>query len=400
MRRFRRMNSYARGFSCVLLCLSLGYLYLFSIQSQLTLDQESAAIAHHRGLLSEQLRSERLQLLNSLNENSKEENTEKDNGNKGWWKVLEGNVTIHAGIVNNPHEYQYLINNEKLCSGLNSDQPSLLIYVESDVKNFDRRLAIRDTWGELLFQRAINFRIVFLLGNSRDKSTQRLILEENYRYGDVVQENFPESFRNLALKSVMGLKWTTANCANADYVMKTDDDIFIHVPNLLRLLDEEKKRGKTEDYVVCHRNRLRNIIRKGLLDSNAIPKGYQKYLVTKDELPGQYYPAYCAGFGYLMTIETANKLYAAALQTPYFFIEDALITGFVRHKANVLLRDHGAFTLRPPVTPREGSCAFREGRITTQEMGPPEMRELWREINTRGFFCPQVVGYIPNQGNN
>ncbi|XP_067132952.1 beta-1,3-galactosyltransferase 5-like [Centruroides vittatus] len=307
----------------------------------------------------------------------------------GRWIVLPNNVTIHVGNVSNPHNYTYLFKPRRICQTFDPDHLKLLIYIESSALNMERRKAIRDTWGLLALQRALNFRIVFGLGLAGDPRALENISRESYRYDDILQENFSESFRNLALKSVMGLKWAVTHCPEADYFMKTDDDLLIHVPNLLKVL---KKYSPEYRNIICHKNRVRRILRKEL--GERIPPAYGKYMVTDRDLPGQFFPPYCAGMGYVFPQQVAKDLYQAALVTPYFFIEDAYITGFCRQKAGVSLSDHPEITLKPAILTQQGSCAFREGRITSQEITHLQMREIWEEVNTQGYFCPEVIGYI------
>ncbi|XP_076314444.1 beta-1,3-galactosyltransferase 5-like [Tachypleus tridentatus] len=229
-----------------------------------------------------------------------------------------------------------------------------------------------------------------MVGVSPHTDVQHHLAEENVRYGDIVQEDFPDTFKHLALKSVMGLKWSVSFCNNADFVMKTDEDIFVHVPNLLNILHNFY--STKERTLICHFNRVRRILRKDFLDT--VPPHYIKYMVTDKELPGQYFPPYCAGLGYVFPISVGEDLYKAALSTPVFFIEDVYITGFCRYKARVEMYDHPSFTLKPSIHPQQGSCAFSDGRVTSQELEPQELQELWKQVNTQGFFCPQVVGYL------
>lgn len=65
---------------------------------------------------------------------------------------------------------------------------------------------------------------------------QNAITEENRQYNDIIQEKFHDTYNNLTLKSVMMLKWVTSNCAQAKYLMKTDDDMFVNIPALLKTL--------------------------------------------------------------------------------------------------------------------------------------------------------------------
>ena len=64
------------------------------------------------------------------------------------------------------------------------------------------------------------------------------IAEEARTYGDVIQEDFVDSYMNLTLKSVMGLRWAHHHCPELDFFMKTDDDVFVNVPHLLGYLEQ------------------------------------------------------------------------------------------------------------------------------------------------------------------
>lgn len=297
------------------------------------------------------------------------------------WKVLPGNIVVHDGDYDNPHNFAYITNAADTCKHFfDESRTRILIFVESNARNSDRRQLIRSTWALPMLQKALNFKVVFLLGKSRNRIAQDVVDEEFYAYGDIVQENFTESFKHLTLKSVMGLKWTRSHCPEADFIMKTDDDILIHVPNLIQML--AKHRG-TEQLLLCHKNRSRQIIRRG---SPLI-----KYQVSLHELPGSYFPAYCGGFAYVMSRSVLHSLYEASTRTPYFFIEDVYTTGFCRHKAGIELVDHSSISLRPHVTAAQSPCSFAEGRITSQELSAEEMKRIWEALNTRGFFCPVPI---------
>lgn len=48
-----------------------------------------------------------------------------------------------------------------------------------------------------------------------------------------------DSYFNLTLKTVMGLKWKAMFCPQAKIWMKTDDDIFVNLPYLHKAMTEE-----------------------------------------------------------------------------------------------------------------------------------------------------------------
>ena len=65
---------------------------------------------------------------------------------------------------------------------------------------------------------------------------QMQVSNESHEYGDIVQEDFIDTYANLTVKTLMLLKWFTENCADTQYVMKTDDDMYINLVKLLQLV--------------------------------------------------------------------------------------------------------------------------------------------------------------------
>ena len=85
--------------------------------------------------------------------------------------------------------------------------------------------------------------VVRILTYHSEKASYLLlqVVEESRTYGDILQEDFVDSYMNLTLKSVMGLKWASTYCSQTQYLLKTDDDIFVNVPVLLTYLQEASK---------------------------------------------------------------------------------------------------------------------------------------------------------------
>lgn len=303
------------------------------------------------------------------------------------WLVVPGNVTVHVGNKLVEEKISYLINANSLCSTFDNRRHSLLVFVESSVINLAQRQAIRDTWGLKALQMAMNFRVVFILGEDV-RWNQESLMEESFRYGDVVQANITESFRNLGKKSALGIRWSFEYCDRADFILKTDDDLLIHIPNLMEAILSSKD---PETLLLCRENRRQKILRKEFLDK--VPDSYRKYEVPETELPGVYYPPYCSGMAYAFSKAVRTRLLLASQVTPVFFIEDVYMTGFVRYKAGVIIKDNEGITLRPYLKGSQAICAFREGRITSQELNEADMRQMWAELNTQGYFCPKLLGY-------
>jgi len=71
------------------------------------------------------------------------------------------------------------------------------------------------------------------------------------RHKDLVQGNFIDSYRNLTLKAVLGLRWLSQYCRQAPFVIKTDDDTFINIFEIVRLMSENANQSQV-GLVVTH----------------------------------------------------------------------------------------------------------------------------------------------------
>ncbi|KAF2349038.1 Glycosyl transferase family 31 [Trinorchestia longiramus] len=155
--------------------------------------------------------------------------------------------------VINPHHHRLLLNNDRLCD--KGRKVSLFISVLSSVRHFEQRDAVRRTWGSGLSLAPLRARIAFFLASppQQEAHVQSQITIEAQTYGDIIQEDFLDTYHNLTLKSIMALKWAEANCPQAEYFMKTDDDIFVNVPKLLTFLQEQ---SQLRDYFIAGEERF------------------------------------------------------------------------------------------------------------------------------------------------
>lgn len=130
----------------------------------------------------------------------------------------------------------YLIANEGVCR-VPGAAPFLLILVCSALENLNQRNAIRESWGGLRQARGRRVQTLFLLGepNSADPQavSQKKLEEESSAHGDILQATFLDTYRNLTLKTLSGLNWADKHCPTAQYILKTDDDVFVNVPELV-----------------------------------------------------------------------------------------------------------------------------------------------------------------------
>ncbi|KAK3107090.1 hypothetical protein FSP39_006917 [Pinctada imbricata] len=215
----------------------------------------------------------------------------------------------------------YILNNPNACSSYK--KVSCLILVYSKVTYWRVREILRHTWINATLYQPYNVVFMFLIGTSDDPKLQDIIKNESAKYQDIVQGDFVDSYRNLTNKGVMGLRWVTENCRNAEMVIKIDDDAFINIFKLLKDFSHLKERKK---FIYC------NKIEK---DDMPIERNKRnKWYVQEDSFRGySYYPhTYCSGIVVFLSIDIIPSLYRAAMATPFFWVDDFYLFGILPSK--------------------------------------------------------------------
>ncbi|XP_018563735.1 beta-1,3-galactosyltransferase 5 [Anoplophora glabripennis] len=220
-------------------------------------------------------------------------------------------------------DLKYVLNNGDMCE---KDSNILALFIvtsyfaNTETRSSMRRIFTREDL------KLLNFRRVFLLGEApADKFVnQKEVEDESKMFGDIVQGNFIEAYRNLTYKHVMGLKWAKDYCSNAKYVIKMDDDIVVNVervPNLLQSFKLPKSGNFMAGYI------LKNMF--------PIREPANKWYVTPEEYDQNTYPLFVSGWFYVTTPNTSAKLVALSKTTKYFWIDDTYITGILARKLKI-----------------------------------------------------------------
>ena len=111
----------------------------------------------------------------------------------------------------------------------------MLTLVISNPTSFKVREKIRKTWANKTAFPEMT--AVFLVGNTFNEIINKALLEENQKFGDIIQEDFLDTYYNLTLKSIMLFKWSAKYCPNAKLFMKVDEDCGVFKSNLLSYLN-------------------------------------------------------------------------------------------------------------------------------------------------------------------
>ncbi|XP_072171944.1 beta-1,3-galactosyltransferase 1-like [Diadema setosum] len=214
------------------------------------------------------------------------------------------------------HNYAYIHNPSRTCFHENGTRAGiyLLFFVATAPQNFDRREAIRRSFGNELNWPTIDrarSKAVFLLGKTDDATIQGTIDREAVAHGDIVQENFVDSYLNLTRKTVMGMKWVTNYCRHALFVMKIDDDTTVNQSRMMDIVNSSPRVSFITGFVykdpVVDRNRR------------------SKFFLTSEYYPEAKFPDYVKGMGYIMSSDLIESIYHVALTQPFFPFEDVFV---------------------------------------------------------------------------
>ncbi|KAK8772277.1 hypothetical protein V5799_008656 [Amblyomma americanum] len=209
----------------------------------------------------------------------------------------------------------------------------LAVFVHSAPAHFGRRRAIRETWGNasaLAAATAHAMALVFLVGRAAP-GLEGALRAESAAHGDLVMGNFVDSYHNLTYKHVMGLKWVASRCAQARYVLKTDDDVFMDLFQVTAHLLAETGPRAPPGLLMC-----------GLIRRPYVKRSQRsKWRVSFREYRPHRYPPYCSGWAILMSPDVVRDLYRASAGVPYFWVDDVLVTGILAQRLGIVHRDLG-----------------------------------------------------------
>lgn len=270
--------------------------------------------------------------------------------------------------------YPMLINQPGVCD----DKPFLLLAVKSLIPHFDRRQAIRETWGRagVLANRTVV--TVFLLGNTMPADhfpdLLGMLAHEAGLHKDILHWDYRDTFFNLTLKEVLFLEWFSKHCVHAQYILKGDDDVFVNTLQMIALL-EGLSEVQSKDFFI------------GDVITNAVPHRDRKlkYFIPESVFEGTY-PAYAGGGGYLYSGELALRLHNISREVVLYPIDD-VYTGMCLRKLGLVPEKHTGFkTFDIDEKYRSSPCIYRS-LLLVHSRTPQEMLRIWQWIVHSELDC-------------
>ncbi|XP_075527611.1 beta-1,3-galactosyltransferase 5-like [Dermacentor variabilis] len=168
----------------------------------------------------------------------------------------------------------------------------------------------------------MDFVVVFLLGKTQDPEVQRKVFAEQGLYGDIVQGDFLDTYRNLTYKTVMLIRWAREKCSGVSFVLKTDDDMLVSVWDLAVVVNSLEGVKRTMwGYLHRHSTPIRNVS--------------SKWYVSRKEYAPDTYPPFLSGTGYLISGDSIAALEELTHDECFFPFEDVYLTAIVAERAQV-----------------------------------------------------------------
>ena len=182
-------------------------------------------------------------------------------------------------------------------------QGQILILVTSFIGNRKRRDSIRQNWGDktkFIKERQelnnLDYKVYFMTGYLGTHIKQAEA--ESAIFKDMLITNRTEDYWDFSRRVMFGFLWSLENC-QFDYLLKADDDIFLNMPNLFKLLYTDPK----------------ILANKGKLYAGSIYIGHgpkreksNKWYVSREEWAPRFYPPFATGMGFILSRYVVEKI--------------------------------------------------------------------------------------------
>ncbi|XP_048229647.1 beta-1,3-galactosyltransferase GALT1 [Ricinus communis] len=206
-------------------------------------------------------------------------------------------ISVLASGLPSSEESEHIIDLESLKSAqLPLHHPlDLFIGVFSTANNFERRMAVRRTWMQYPAVKTGEVAVRFFVGLHKNQMVNEQLWVELQTYGDIQLMPFVDYYSLITWKTI-AICTFGAEVVSAKNVMKTDDDAFVRVDEVLSSLK---------------RTTVSHGLLYGLINYNAQPhrNPFSKWYISLEEWPESFYPPWAHGPGYVVSHDIAKAVY-------------------------------------------------------------------------------------------
>ncbi|XP_010257549.1 PREDICTED: beta-1,3-galactosyltransferase GALT1-like [Nelumbo nucifera] len=244
------------------------------------------------------------------------------------------------------------------------------IGVFSTANNFNRRMAVRRTWMQYPELQSGAVAVRFFVGLHKNQMVNEELWNEARTYGDIQLMPFVDYYNLITWKTIAICIFGT-EVVSAKYVMKTDDDAFVRVDEVLASLN---KINVTSGLLY------------GLINSDSQPHRNtdSKWYISPEEWPEETYPPWAHGPGYVVSHDIAksiSKRYKDG-SLKMFKLEDVAMGIWIAEMKK------GGLKVRYEKEERVYNEGCKDGYIVAHYQGPREMPCLWQKLQEgKGAKC-------------
>jgi hypothetical protein len=212
---------------------------------------------------------------------------------------------------NNIHRFNFTLNPQLIPECLPDSKSGLLLLalVVISPSFFEKRQTIRETWGNSRFTNSSDLKVLFVVGFSKNESINAQIEIESRKYGDIIQEDYVDSYFNITIKVMGAFKWVSYFCPKVRYVLRINDHMQVNtclLVNYLKNLPSPSQISNSSSNSYEYKNTM-----WGQLYANISPirDKSSKFYTPSNEYEFEKFLPYMEGSAILISGDLAPALY-------------------------------------------------------------------------------------------
>ncbi|KAJ4711351.1 Beta-1,3-galactosyltransferase [Melia azedarach] len=274
------------------------------------------------------------------------------------WLVNEVKISGDLKLISHTTDLEALRS-----SPLSFHKPvDLFIGVFSTANNFKRRMAVRRTWMQYAAVRSGAAAVRFFVGLHKNQIVNGELWNEARTYGDIQLMPFVDYYSLITWKTLAICIFGT-EVVSAKFVMKTDDDAFVRVDEVMTSLN---------------RINVSSGLLYGLINSESRPHRNtdSKWFISPQEWPEETYPPWAHGPGYVVSHDIAKAVYKRYKegQLKMFKLEDVAMGIWIAD-----MKKEG-LEVRYEQEERVHNEGCKDGYVVAHYQSPREMLCLWQKL--------------------
>lgn len=290
----------------------------------------------------------------------------------------------------NYYPYRFLTNSGK-CSTV--EKLDLFIVVKSAMKNYEHRMAIRQTYGQENLIPGRIIKTLFFLGRDEKhnfkSNTQKGIEKEMAEFKDIIQIDFHDNYYNNTIKTMMSFRWVYEHCSTADFYLFTDDDMYISVTNLLDYVHDQNTPeafGKNYDIKqstgYLENDREKHLYAGYVFKSAPLRYKTSKWRVSLEEYPWDKWPPYVTAGAYVLSNISMKTMYVGSFYVKHFRFDDIYL-GIIAKKVGIVPTHCPRFHFYKKKYSQEG---YKDVIASHGYGDHDELIGVWKEQNSGSHF--------------